>query len=65
MKIQRKSGGGGGRGVVCGCERRIEVFCENLKKIRRGGGGGGSGRGKGLGVGSGLRVNVDEELKFL
>ena len=40
----------GGQG---GCERIIEVFVKNSKKI----GVGGSGRG--------VRVNVNEELKFL
>ena len=43
-------GGSGGLGGQSGCERRIEVFCE-------GGGGGG--------VGGGVRVDVNEELKFL
>ena len=44
-----------------GCERRIEVFSENSKKKKIGGGGGGV-RGVGLG---GVRVDVNEELKFL
>ena len=44
----------GGRG---GCERRIEVFVKNPKKIW--GGPGGSG-----GSGWGVRVDVNEELKF-
>ena len=44
-----------------GCERRIEVFVKIQKKI----GGGGSGR-VGSGVsGWGVRVDVNEELKFL
>ena len=48
-------GGGGGQG---GCERRIEVFVEiHKKKIFFWGGGG---RVKG-----GVRVDVNEELKFL
>ena len=52
---------GGGQG---GCERRIEVFVKIQKKIlgggvRSGGGGGGGGR-----VG-GIRLDVNEELKFL
>ena len=42
-----------------GCERRIEVFSENSKKKKIGGGGGPGGR-----VG-GVRVDVNEELKFL
>ena len=49
-------GGGGGQG---GCERRIEGFV----KIQKNGGGGGSG-GVG-GGGGGVRVDVNEELKFL
>ena len=53
-------GGGGGQG---GCERRIEVFgkIHQKKKIR-----GGVGRGVRLGSGWwGVRVDVNEELKFL
>ena len=46
--------GGGGQGV---CERQIEVFVK-LKKKSLGGGGGGSGWG-------GVRMDVNEELKFL
>ena len=50
----------GRRGGQGGCERRIEVFCENSKKRNiffffLGGGGGGGG----------VRVIVNEELKFL
>ena len=45
----------GGQG---GCERKIEVFVKIQKKN---GGGGGQGRGSGWGV----RVDVNEELKFL
>ena len=55
MKIQKKKWGGGvgsggsdWGGGSGGCERRIEVFCENSKKIGRGGGSGvsmGSGGG--------------------
>ena len=58
--------GGVGLGGQGGCERRIEVFVEIKKKL----GGGvvflGCGRG-GLGRGSrlGVRVDVNEELKFL
>ena len=79
VKIQKKNffGGWGGRGVgrwggrgrgQGGCERRIEVFCENSKKKKLGGSGGGRGGGSvgevGLG-GGGVRVDVNEELKFL
>ena len=61
MKIQKKKfwgvGGGGGCWGRCqgGCERRIEVFAKIQKKIL----GGGSGSGWGV------RVDVNEELKFL
>ena len=63
MKIQKKKyfflrgGGGGGSGGGgsswggwAGCERRIEVFVKIQKKILFGGG---------------VRVDVNEELKFL
>ena len=53
-------GGGSGRVVVQGgWERRIEVFVKIQKKmgVRESEGGGGSGRG--------VRVDVNEELKFL
>ena len=59
-------GGGGGGGGQDGCERRIEVFVK-IQKKKIGGGGVGSG-GVGLGGGSGwwgVRVDVNEELKFL
>ena len=46
-------------GLKAGCERRIEVFVKIQKKM----GGGESGRGGGR-VG-GVRVDVNEELKFL
>ena len=67
VKIQKKiflGGGGGrrGRGQV-GCERRIEVFVKIQKKIWGGGGSGGQWEGSGLG--GGVRVDVNEELKFL
>ena len=54
--------GGGGQG---GCERRIEVFVKIQKiyiYIFFFLGGGGEGGGVGLG---GVRVDVNEELKFL
>ena len=47
-------GGGRGRGQG-GCERRIEVFVKIQKKKKLGGGG----------VGGGVRMDVNEELKFL
>ena len=74
MKIQKKSGGrvrlgggggGGGRvGLGCQdcCERRIELFVK-IKKNSGGSDGGSSWVGGG--VGGGLRVDVNEELKFL
>ena len=71
MKIQKKKsgvgglcrGGGGGRveGVQAGCERRIEVFVKIQKKRFGGGVRGGRVGGR---VG-GVRVDVNEELKFL
>ena len=54
----------GGVGVGLGgqseCERRIEVFVKIQKKDFLGGGWGGP-----WGVGLGVRVDVNEELKFL
>ena len=56
----------GGQG---GCERRIEVFCENSKRkyfFLFGGGGGrgvGSGRGVGVGLGGGVRVDLENSPK--
>ena len=78
MKIQKKnyffrggegSGGGGGLGRgQCGFDRRIEVFGKIHKKkfggFGRGGGGGGLGRVR-VGFVRGVRVDVNEELKFL
>ena len=71
-------GGGRGRGVSGrgrvgggqgGCERRIEVFVKIQKKKKIFFfGGGGSGRGGGVsgrGQVGGVRVDVNEELKFL
>ena len=57
------SGWGGGGGGQGGCERRIEVFVKIQKKNFWGGGRGSVG-GVGLG-GGGVRVDVNEELKFL
>ena len=55
--------GGGGQG---GCERRIEVFVKIQKKKNLRGGLGGRRRGGGLGGRrGGVRVDVNEELKFL
>ena len=56
--------GGGGQG---GCERRIKVFVKIQKKNFFFGGGGGRGGGLGGGgwVRGGVRVDVNEELKFL
>ena len=54
-------------GGQSGCERRIEVFVKiQKKKIFLGGGGGrGGGSVGGSGSGWGVRVDVNEELKFL
>ena len=77
MKIQKKKffffggvpgGGGVGLGVgQGGCERRIEVFVKIKKKMCFFFffGGGVRGGGVGLGGGGGVRVDVNEELKFL
>ena len=61
-------GGGGGVGLwegggQGGCERKIEVFVkiQKTKYFFLGGGAGGGGR---VG-GGGVRVDVNEELKFL
>ena len=59
--------GGSGSGQS-GCERRIEVFVKIQKKkffFFWGGGGGRLGGWGGGGVGGGVRVDVNEELKFL
>ena len=76
VKIQKKKKFVGGGGVRVGgrrrlggwgqggCERRIEVFAKIQKKIWGGGGGGGSGVQVG-GGGGGVRMDVNEELKFL
>ena len=67
MKIQKKKklgwgweGEGSGLGGQGGCERRIEVFVKIQKKKFLGGGSVG-----GSGLGWGVRVDVNEELKFL
>ena len=63
VKIQKKNWGGGGQD---GCERRIEVFVKIQKKyifFFLGGGSGGC-RVGGVWFG-GVRVDVNEELKFL
>ena len=55
----------GGQG---GCEQRIEGFVKIQKKKFRGGGGGGGGGGGSVGrsgSGWGVRVDVNNELKFL
>ena len=56
-------GGGTGWGSEGGCDRRIEVFGKIHKK-NRGGGSGGVRWGWGR-VCGGVRVDVNEELKFL
>ena len=56
-------GVGVGLGGQSGCERRIEVFVKIQKKNLGGGLGGGSVGGSGSGWG--VRVDVNEELKFL
>ena len=53
--------GGIGVGGQSGCERRIEVFVKIQKKNNFFFGGGAGGSGSGWGV----RVDVNEELKFL
>ena len=53
---------GGRGGGQSGCERRIEVFVKIQKKKKILGGGGVGGGG---GSGCGVRVDVNEELKFL
>ena len=58
-----REGDGSGLGGQGGCERRIDVFVKIQKENFRGGGGGGSVGGSGSGWG--VRVDVNEELKFL
>ena len=67
VKIQKTKlggcGGGGGVGLgQGGCDLRIKVFGKIHKKNFGGGGGGGGG---GSGWWGGVRVDVNEELKFL
>ena len=57
----RREGEGSGLGGQGGCERRIEVFVKIQKKNFWGGEGSVGGSGSGWGV----RVDVNEELKFL
>ena len=57
-------------GGQSGCEQRIEVFVKKFKKkpFFGGGGvgvGGGGGGGGGSGSGWGVKVDVNNELKFL
>ena len=52
-------------GGQSGCEQRIEVFVKIQKKKKFFGGGGGGGVGGGGGSQWGVRVDVNEELKFL
>ena len=58
-------GVGVGLGGQSGCERRIEVFVKIQKKDFFWGGGGGPWGGRWGGSGWGVRVDVNEELKFL
>ena len=66
MKIQKKNlgwgreGEGEGLGGQGGCDRRIEKFFGKIHKKKISGGGGSVGGG-----GGGVRVDVNEELKFL
>ena len=55
-----REGEGSGLGGQGGCDRRIEKFLEKFtkKKNQRGGGGGSV-------WGGGVRLDVNEELKFL
>ena len=59
--------GGSGLGGQDGCERRIEVFVKIQKKnfFFFFGGGGVGGGGGGSESGWGVRVDVNNELKFL
>ena len=70
VKIQKNCGGrgeGGGVGLrgQGGCDRRIEVFGKIHKKKSGGSGGVRWGSGWWGGGGGGVRVDANEELKFL
>ena len=57
--------GGSGLGGQDGCERRIKVFVKIKKNIYFFGGSGRGGGGVGGADGGGVRLDVNEELKFL
>ena len=65
--MKKKNGGRGGFGLggQGGCERRIEVFVKIQKKKILWGGRSEGGSGGGVGLGGGVRMDVNEELKFL
>ena len=58
-----REGEGSGLGGQGGCDRRIEKFLGKFTKKKNSGGG--VGLGGGGGGGGGVRVDVNEELKFL
>ena len=58
-------GGGVGLGGQGRCEQRNEVFVKNKKNVGGSGRGGGRGGRGGRLDGGGVRVDVNEELKFL
>ena len=65
-----REGEGSGLGGQGGCDRRIEKFLAKFTKKKNSfifflGGGGVGGGSVGGGVGGGVRVDVNEELKFL
>ena len=60
-----KGGGWVGEGGQGGCESRIEVFWKIQKKKNWGGGGRVGPWGGGGGPGWGVRMDVNDELKFL
>ena len=55
--------GGVGLGGQGGCERRIEVFCENSKKKKFGGGGPVGGWVGGVGVGLGGQSGFERRIE--
>ena len=72
MKIQKKNWGcgrgrgeGSGLGGQGGCDRRIEKFLGKFTKKKFEGGGSVWGGGGGGGGGGGVRMDGNEELKFL